>query len=298
MIKRILIPLDGSKLAEQALAPAQILVRKMHAIPILLHVIEKNSPTEVHGQRHLHSISQANTYLENLVKKNPFLKRASVEIHVHEEEVSHLVQSIIDHASDYHADLIILTRHGEGEWKDKVVGSLARQVIAHGSLPVLLSNARPDSEDVCSFDHVLLAQDGDPEHNVGEKIATDFANQLKSTLLLLTVVPTFGTLPPDQSPASLLLPSATGAMLDISEESSAEYLKSQIRKLQKTGLKVHGEVERGDPAECILEVAAEKGMDLIVLATHGKAGLEAFFAGSVASKIITEATIPLLLIPV
>ena len=252
MIKRILIPLDGSKLAEQALAPAQILVRKMHAIPILLHVIEKNSPTEVHGQRHLHSISQANTYLENLVKKNPFLKRASVEIHVHED----------------------------------------------GSLPVLLSNARPDSEDVCSFDHVLLAQDGDPEHNVGEKIATDFANQLKSTLLLLTVVPTFGTLPPDQSPAILLLPSATGAMLDISEESSAEYLKSQIRKLQKTGLKVHGEVERGDPAECILEVAAEKGMDLIVLATHGKAGLEAFFAGSVASKIITEATIPLLLIPV
>jgi nucleotide-binding universal stress UspA family protein len=298
MIKRILIPLDGSKLAEQALATARILVQKIHATPILLHVIEKNAPPEVHGERHLQGIPQANAYLENLIKKNPFLKRAPVEIHVHEEEVSQLSQSIIDHASDYQADLIILTRHGEGGWKDKVVGSLVRQVIGHGHLPVLLSNARPDSEHVCTFDRILLALDGDPEHDVSEKIAADFANQLKSQLLLLTVVPTLSTLSPDQSPASLLLPSATDAMLDISEESSAEYLKNHIRKLEKMGLTVEGDVERGDPVDCILEVAVEKDMDLIVLATHGKAGLEAFFAGSVASKVITDSTIPLLLIPV
>ncbi len=298
MIKRILIPLDGSKLAEQALATARILVQKIHATPILLHVIEKNAPPEVHGERHLQGIPQANAYLENLIKKNPFLKRASVEVHVHEEEVSQLSQSIIDHASDYQVDLIILTRHGEGGWKDKVVGSLVRQVIGHGHLPVLLSNARPDSEHVCTFDRILLALDGDPEHDVSEKIAADFANQLKSQLLLLTVVPTLSTLSPDQSPASLLLPSATDAMLDISEESSAEYLKNHIRKLEKMGLTVEGDVERGDPVDCILEVAVEKDMDLIVLATHGKAGLEAFFAGSVASKVITDSTIPLLLIPV
>jgi len=298
MIKRILIPLDGSKLAEQALAPARILVKKIHAIPVLLHILEKNAPPEVHGERHLQGIPQANAYLETLVKKNPYLQKALVEIHVHEEEVSQLAQSIIDHASDYHTDLIILTRHGAGEWKDKVVGSLARQVIGHGHLPVLLSNAHPGSEDVCSFDRILLALDGDLEHNVSVRIAADFASQLKSTLLLLTVVPTFGTLPPDQSPSSLLLPSATNAMLDISEESSADYLKNQIWKLERTGLPVQGIVERGDPAECILEVASEKKVDLIVLATHGKAGLEAFFAGSVASKIITDSTIPLLLIPV
>ncbi len=298
MIKRILIPLDGSKLAEQALATARILVQKIHATPILLHVIEKNAPPEVHGERHLQGIPQANAYLENLIKKNPFLKRASVEIHVHEEEVSQLAQSIIDHASDYQVDLIILTRHGEGGWKDKVVGSLVRQVIGHGHLPVLLSNARPDLEHVCTFDRILLALDGDPEHDVSEKIAADFASQLKSQLLLLTVVPTLSTLSPDQSPASLLLPSATDAMLDISEESSAEYLKNHIRKLEKMGLTVEGDVERGDPVDCILEVAVEKDMDLIVLATHGKAGLEAFFAGSVASKVITDSTIPLLLIPV
>jgi nucleotide-binding universal stress UspA family protein len=298
MIKRILIPLDGSKLAEQALTPARILVQKIHATPVLLHIIEKNAPAEVHGQKHLQSISQANSYLENLVKKNPFLKKVSLEIHVHEEEVSHLAQSIIDHALDYQVDLIILTRHGEGEWKDKVVGSLTRQVIGHGHIPVLLSNARPDSTAVCSFDKILLTLDGNSEHDVSEKVAADFASQLNSKMLLLTVVPTFRTLPPDQSPASLLLPSATDAMLDISEKSSVEYLKNHIRKLKKLGLNVEGEVERGDPVECIVEVATEKDMDLIVLATHGKAGLEAFFAGSVASKVITDSIIPLLLIPV
>lgn len=298
MIKRILIPLDGSKLAEQALTTARILVQKIHATPVLLHVIEKNAPPEVHGERHLQGIPQANAYLENLIKKNPFLKKASAEIHVHEEEVSQLAQSIIDHAADYHVDLIILTRHGVGGWKDKVVGSLARQVIGQGHLPVLLSNARPDSQHVCSFERILVALDGDPEHDVSEKVAVDFATQLKSKLWLLTVVPTLGTLPPDQSPASILLPSATDAMLNISEESSAEYLKNHIRKLEKIGLSAEGDVERGDPVECILKASIQRDMDLIVLATHGKAGLEAFFAGSVASKIITDSTIPLLLIPV
>ncbi len=52
-------------------------------------------------------------------------------------------------------------------------------------------------------------------------------------------------------------------MLDISEESSVKYLENHIRKLEKTGLVVQGEVERGDPVEWILKTSVEKKMDLI-----------------------------------
>jgi nucleotide-binding universal stress UspA family protein len=273
-------------------------VERLHATPVLIHILEKNAPEEVHGERHLQDTQQASAYLENLTRKNPFLKKASTEIHVHEEEVNRLAQSIIDHSSDYHTDLIILTRHGAGGWKDRMVGSLVRQVIGHSHLPVLLLNARPDSIEVCSFDNILLALDGDPEHDVSEKVTTDFAAQMKSTLHLLTVVPTFGTLPLDQSSSSRFLPSATDAMLDISEESSIAFIKRHIHQFEKMGLSVQGEVERGDPVDWIIKVSKEKEINLITLATHGKAGLEAFFAGSVASKVITESTIPLLLIPV
>ena len=298
MIKKILIPLDGSKLAESALAPARILCTELHAVPILIHIIEKNAPHEVHGERHLFDVEQARAYLEALVKKNPFLKKAKAEIHVHEDEVSHLAQSIVEHGTDYETDLTILTRHGEGGWKDRVVGSLARQVIAQSHKPVLLLNTKPESGAVCDFRHILLPLDGNPEHDLSEKISTDFATQLRSSLLLLNVVPTYGTLPAEQSLSGRLLPSATDAMLDISEESAVQYIQSHITRLSKTGLAVKGEVQRGDPVECIFKVALDHHVDLIALATHGKAGLEAFGAGSVAPRVISESTIPLLLIPV
>ena len=55
-------------------------------------------------------------------------------------------------------------------------------------------------------------------------------------------------------------------------------------------------MRRGDPAPQV--VAAARGSDLIVIGTHGKAGMKAFWSGSVASKIITQTHHPILLIPV
>ena len=57
------------------------------------------------------------------------------------------------------------------------------------------------------------------------------------------------------------------------------------------------EVLRGDPAEVIGEAAAVGQFDLIVIGTHGKIGTDAFWSGSVASKICLSCDTPLLLIP-
>ncbi len=176
MSKRILSPLDGRNRRSNP-SPARILVKKIHAPPYCSTSLKK---------KHLPSARQsifkhlsANTYLENLVKKNPFLKKASVEIHVHEEEVNQLAQTINAHASDYHTDLIILSRHGEGGWKDKVVGSLARQVIGHGHSPVLLLNARLDSEEIGSFDRIRSPRWGSKQE-IQRKSDSEFCRSLKS----------------------------------------------------------------------------------------------------------------------
>ena len=57
-------------------------------------------------------------------------------------------------------------------------------------------------------------------------------------------------------------------------------------------------VRRGDPAKLILEAARERGVDCVVLGTHAKHGMEAFWSGSVVSKICSSSEMPLLLVPV
>ena len=68
--------------------------------------------------------------------------------------------------------------------------------------------------------------------------------------------------------------------------------------LQATGLTVKAAIRRGDPATAIVEAAYAAHADMIVLGTHGKAGMDAFWAGSISPKISGRSKLPLLLVPV
>ena len=68
MFKNILVPLDGSKLAETALNPAISLGRSMNAGITLLHIIEKDAPKSIHADHHISRVDEAETYLSNLAK--------------------------------------------------------------------------------------------------------------------------------------------------------------------------------------------------------------------------------------
>ena len=57
-------------------------------------------------------------------------------------------------------------------------------------------------------------------------------------------------------------------------------------------------MRRGDPATAIVELAGQTGADLIVLATHGKSGLDAFWAGSATPNVASRSAVPLMLVPV
>jgi nucleotide-binding universal stress UspA family protein len=76
-----------------------------------------------------------------------------------------------------------------------------------------------------------------------------------------------------------------------------EKLRETIDKFPKTSeVKVIPDVRNGVPHEEILIGAAERGIDLIVIASHGKTGLKKYFIGSVAEKVMKEAKCPVLLI--
>jgi len=122
------------------------------------------------------------------------------------------------------------------------------------------------------------------------------AHTFGAELHLVLVIPTLATLSGDQAVSGLLLPSATRALLDLSQQEAEEYLEHAVARCNAEGVVAHAEVLRGDIVPELLGLAESLNVDLIVLASHGRTGLDALFTGSVASRIAGRRIRPLLLV--
>ncbi|MDQ3855617.1 MAG: universal stress protein, partial [Chloroflexota bacterium] len=80
-IRRLLVPLDGSRLAESVLPWASQLAQVFDAEIVLLHVRERGAPRTIHGELHLQETAEAQEYLDRLIASLP--KGARAERHVH-----------------------------------------------------------------------------------------------------------------------------------------------------------------------------------------------------------------------
>ena len=66
MLKKILVPLDGSSLSEASLPAAAALAQRFNSRITLLHVIERDAPSEVHHERHLTTAGEAQAYMADV----------------------------------------------------------------------------------------------------------------------------------------------------------------------------------------------------------------------------------------
>jgi nucleotide-binding universal stress UspA family protein len=204
--------------------------------------------------------------------------------------------SIARHTDELAIDLIVLCTHGRGRARDLLYGSVAQQVLRFGRVPVLL--ARADGAGLpFRCDVVFVPLDGSPSSEAALPAAESLARLFGRRLHLYTVVPTVGTVTGDAAPAARLLPGATAASLEMEEENAREYLSATAERLARANLAVHVAVGRGDPASMVLEAIDRAGADLVVMATHGRSGLSAAWAGSVASRITARCSRPILLVP-
>lgn len=298
MFKHLLVPLDGSPLAESALPVAAFLAEKISAKVTLLHVVEKEAPLEVHGQPHLSSAEEAITYL-NKVSQQWFPKGGMVDCHVHTAETTNVAESINAHRSELGHDLIVMCTHGRGRALHLILGSMAQKIISMGPIPVLITH--PEAKGAgqgFSCGSILVPLDTDSDHAQAVPIAKELTRACGATLHLATVVPSFGTLSGQMVAPSRLLPGTTSKMLDMQVQSAEDYLQAQGGALRSQGVATEFHVLRGNPAEVIVDFARQLAIDLIVLATHGRSGMDAFWEGSVAHRICSRSRISLLLIPV
>jgi nucleotide-binding universal stress UspA family protein len=140
------------------------------------------------------------------------------------------------------------------------------------------------------FKKILIPLDGSEIAERALMVAKTLVQDVDSELLLLSV-----TIPhqivAEQSGVSVLY---LEQAMDKSRQELSEYLQTVQRTVADLHCTVHVVVKEGDPASAIVDTAAEEGMDLIVMSTHGRSGFTRWMMGSVTTKVLHEAACPVL----
>jgi nucleotide-binding universal stress UspA family protein len=106
------------------------------------------------------------------------------------------------------------------------------------------------------------------------------------------------TLSANQISVGMLLPRTTKEVLNMIGTEAEGYIINKKNEIEKKGIKVTTEISYGYPDKIIIKIANKKEVNLIVIGTHGKAGLNAFWSGSIAAKIASKTKTSILFVPI
>jgi nucleotide-binding universal stress UspA family protein len=295
-LNSILVPLDGSQLAAAATGPALALAQGSGAKVTLLHVLEHEAPEKIHGEPHLSNQADAQAYLAHIAQRFA-AAGIMVDTHVHENPERDVSGSIVAHAAELSADLIVLAAHGSGGLRGFLFGRVADQVLRRGVRPVLLvqvgETPAPQVDFSCQTIAVLLNGTDEAEHAL--PVVIPVAHAFKSAIHLIAAVPTLSTVTSDRSPSTTFMPSAARAVLDLEYGNLVDYLNRVAQGLQQQGFTITLAVVRGDPASATVDEAERVHADLLAFASHGRTGLSGVWSGSVGAKVLARFKRPLLL---
>ena len=304
MFRTILVPLDGSTFAEHSLPFAVTLARKAggRVVLLLVHRMPENPYAEIqliNATLDDDLQAQERTYLDMVQGRvKDALPGAVSTLHAEGEPAETIREEVVK----ANADLVVLTTHARGPFTRFWLGSTTDQLVRKSRLPLLIvhpSDAPADVNAEVCFRHLLVPLDGTP---LAEKIiepALNLAQVCGADLTLLRVV---------QSAVPVFIPPEAGMVGDVAQQMAAEigalqgelekeasaYLDGAASRGRARGLTVKTRVAAADqPARAILD-AAQTGVDIIALSTHGRGGLSRLLLGSVADKVIRGAHVPVL----
>jgi nucleotide-binding universal stress UspA family protein len=299
VFKTLLVPLDGSALAEQALGQAAAIARDTGAE---IHLVTVHQPIANDGYGNApvddRRWNDEHQYLETtaleLVAGGSI--RASHAMLTGDPE-----EMICRRAADIGADLIVITSHGRTGFSRTWFGSVADGLVRRAPAPVLI--LRPMVGDMRRraahhlFNHLLVPLDGSKLAAEVLPTAIDLARCSNARITLLGVVqpiPSAAYDPANLLPYSILL--RDDSVTKCLAEDAAKDLKDLSTQLSANGVQSvdsHVVVE-GNVAQGIVEFARSHDVDLIAISTHGR-GTSRYFVGSVADKVLRSSGLPMLL---
>jgi nucleotide-binding universal stress UspA family protein len=306
MYRSILVPLDGSRLAEWAL-PAAINIARRQAARLELVTIDRVRPTVSgidgltfsDGDEAWSSAAEdeALTYLTELARRIQALHPVQVKSTVR-AGLESAPDQLVAYAHDADIDLIVMATHGYGLFKRFWLGSVADAVARHSRIATLLVRPQPDAAaDLTGqirFRNVLLPLDGS---ETAETII-DHALEVGGHDAEYTLFQALPLMPVFTSEYVAVAATVDAQMLRARQnaaEAMLETLAERIR-LRDRRFQVHtATATEASSAGAILDYAERNHNDLIALTTHGLGGAVRMMLGSVADKVTRGAEVPVLL---
>ena len=289
MYSKILVPLDGSKPAEQALPYARLLAEATGAAVELLRITDSDVQA-------LLGAAAASDYLKETAVRG-FSARTDVAC---VELAGKPAESIVDHAKSDANCLIIMATHGASGVRRWLIGSIALKVIQATSNPLLLVRANGDASAApeIGIRSLIVALDGSElaESVLGPSI--ELAQLLSSEIVLaraweLPVSAYYRSA--DEPGAAMFIPSYEQLVGSVRGE-AADYLASKLTELRARGVvNVRAETLEGSAADQIMGLASATPGSVIVMCTHGRSGLTRWVLGSVSETVLRHAHNPVLI---
>jgi nucleotide-binding universal stress UspA family protein len=297
MYHSILVPLDGSPFAEEALPLAISIANRAGASLEVMQVHEAYSLRDA-----FYSWSPYYPALDEILKEKGLayldsittrLKKTALVPATSALMIGAVGESIIECARGKDADLIVMTTHGRSPLSRFWLGSVADELVRHAPIPILLVRTREFWQDPGpTLKQILVPLDGSV---LAERV-------LEPTLALGTLMGAKYTfvravetgLRPSDRPHLGKLKAAGQSEIEKRKAEAQTYLDGVAGRLRAKALCIQTRIVVGEmAANAVLDVARQN-IDLIAIATHGRGGFKRLFLGSVADKIVRGAFTPVL----
>ncbi|MFO7678860.1 MAG: universal stress protein [Chloroflexota bacterium] len=295
MFKTILVPLDGSLLSECALAPALALAQTYKAKIVLVTVLVEraiiptdeyyDAPASLIPELEISPMKERLTnYLDSIVETRA---GANVPMRAIMLEGS-AADCVVETAVSNQTDLVIMGTHGRSGMSRWLLGSVTQKVIRNLPCPIMaIRDERPIKNILITLDQTMLSEQAlDPGFAV--------AGALNARVHLLTIIedaaiPLEGG---EWSAAELKSHAALGEELFAQEEAYLHDLEIRYQTTQP----IKTAVRNGKPQHAILAYAAEQNIDLIVMATHNRAGVKRWLYKSVTKLVMNGSQCSMLIL--
>jgi nucleotide-binding universal stress UspA family protein len=288
---RIVVAVDGSDTAQEALGWAVGLAEALGAEVVAVHAVglleEAHDPgvPEHSWRARLRDVVET-TWCAPLAKA-----RCPHRVELRD---GHPVDVVLGAADDEHAVLLVMGSRGVGANPAMALGSTSLRVLQAARVPVLVV---PDPREGASpsgrvaLRHILVGLDRSEPSFAALELASDVADLLGGSLSVLEVI---GYVPPFPLGTSTAVP-AKGE--EQAHERAIALLEAEVRDIRTRGVGVQVIVRSGDPAPTLLEIAADVDVDLVVVGTRGRGGPADLLLGSVARTVADRARRPTLVVP-
>ena len=297
MFTKLLIPLDRSPVAEQALGQAVAIARASKA-ELDLVLVHEPFPYDgvVDAPWNFELWNEGTQYLESMEAE--ISSGSSVPV-THAIFRGDPADMICRRIGDVHADLVVMTSHGRTGLSRARMGTVADGVLRHSTVPVLMLRPIEGTTQRSAahhlFKHVLVPVDGSALSTEVFAAATSLANCSGARLSLLSVVEPIPQISADAG--ILYMPALVDepAMKQVSDQATKQLEELARRLRDETGAEIDAHVVV-DPhvAQAILDFARTHDIDVVAMSTHGS-GMSRFLLGGIADKVLWGSQVPMLL---